>query len=85
MVYDIIGVQKVEYDKKDGSGHVSGVNLYICSNIPSDRGVGVAVTREYINSNKWDSTWGLGKFDIEYSKSFNGNAYISAIQKVIEK
>lgn len=85
MVYDVIGVQRVEYDKKDGSGHVSGVNLFICSNIPSERGVGVAVTREYIHANKWDRSWGLGKYDIEYSRSFNGNAYISAIQKVIEK
>lgn len=82
MVYDVIGVQKVEYDKKDGSGHVSGINLFICSNIPPERGEGVAVTREYISSSKWVNGWGLGKYDIEYSKSFNGNAYISAIQKV---
>ena len=84
MVYDVIGVQKVEYDKKDGTGHVSGVNLFVCSNIPSDRGQGVSVTREYISSQKWDSSWGLGKYDIEYSRAFNGNAYISAISKVVE-
>ena len=52
MVYSVIGFQRVEYDKKDGSGHVSGVNLYIATDIPKDRGEGVAVTREYVKSDK---------------------------------
>lgn len=82
MIYDIIGLQKVDYDKKDGSGHVSGVNLFIASDIPLDRGQGVAVVKEYVNTSKFDIKQGIGKYDIEYAKGFNGNAYISKITKV---
>lgn len=82
MIYDVIGFQRVEYDKKDGSGHVSGVNLFIASTIPEDRGQGLAVTREYVKSDKWDKDYTVGKYDIEYSKGFTGNAFISRITKV---
>lgn len=84
MIKQIIGVQKVEYDKKDG-GHVSGVNLFISTDIPSERGEGVAVEREYLSTSKLQE-FGVfptcGTYDIEYSKSFDGRAYIAAINKV---
>lgn len=82
MIYDIIGIQRVDYDKKDGSGHVSGVNLFISTDIPKDRGEGVAVSREYVSGSKFDLSQGVGKYDIEYAKGFNGNAYIAKITKV---
>lgn len=82
MVYDVVGFQKVEYDKKDGSGHVSGINLFISSDIPKDRGEGIAVVKEYVKPTLFDCSWGLGKFDIEYAKGFNGSAYIAKITKV---
>ena len=50
MIKQIVGFQRVEYDKKDGSGHVSGANLYIAVPIPEDRGSGLAVERVYVGS-----------------------------------
>ena len=82
MVYEVLGFQRVEYDKKDGSGHVSGVNLFIGSSIPADRGQGIAVTKEYVKSSLWDKDFTVGQYDIEYARGFNGNAYISRINKV---
>lgn len=81
MVYDVVGFQKVEYDKKDGSGHVSGVNLFISTDIPADRGEGIAVSKEYVKPSifPYDS---IGKYDIEYAKGFNGSAYIASITKI---
>lgn len=81
MVYDVVGFQKVEYDKKDGSGHVSGINLFIATDIPSDRGEGIAVAKEYVKPSifPYDD---IGKYDIEYAKGFNGAAYIARITKI---
>lgn len=81
MVYDVVGFQKVEYDKKDGSGHVSGINLFIGTDIPSDRGQGLAVVKEYVKTNvfPYEET---GKYDIEYAKGFNGSAYIARVTKI---
>ena len=82
MVYDVVGYQRVEYDKKDGSGHVSGVNLFIASEIPKDRGQGVAVSKEYVKSSLLPAGFSIGKYNIEYAKGFNGTAYLSSIEKV---
>ena len=52
MIVEIIGIQKVDYEKKDGSGRVQGNTIYIARDIPSDRGCGVAVEKEYISGNQ---------------------------------
>ena len=82
MIKSIIGLQKVEYDKKDGSGHVSGMNVFIGSDIPADRGVGCAVEREYISSKNLPTNISLGQADIEYGKNFDGKAFISSITMI---
>lgn len=82
MVCEVIGIQRVEYDKKDGSGHVSGVNLFIATPIPSDRGSGVAVTREYVSSAKFPKDLGCGTYDIDYGKSYTGNAFINSVTPI---
>lgn len=81
MVYDVVGFQKVEYDKKDGTGHVSGINVFIATDIPSDRGKGIAVAKEYVKSSLFPYDE-VGKYDIEYAKGFNGSAYIAKITKI---
>ena len=82
MVKSIVGIQKIEYDKKDGTGHVSGVNIFIASDIPSDRGTGIAVEREYLGSSKVPDDLCLGDWDIEYAKSYTGSAYIERLTKI---
>jgi len=82
MVVEIIGIQKVDYEKKDGTGRVQGNTIYIARDIPSELGTGVYVDREYISGNKFDLTKGCGTYDIEYNKSFNGSAYIANLTKL---
>lgn len=82
MICDIIGIQKVDYEKKDGSGRVQGNTIFIARDIPSDKGVGVAVDKEYISGNKFDLSKGCGAYDIEYNKAFNGSAYIAGLTKI---
>ena len=82
MVVEIIGIQNVDYEKKDGSGRVQGNTIFIARDIPSDMGSGVAVSREYVSGNKFDLSKGCGTYDIEYNKAFNGSAYIAAITKL---
>lgn len=82
MIKEIIGLQKVEYDKKDGSGHVSGMNIFIGTKIPDDRGSGLAVEREYLATKNLPVNLSLGSADIEYAKSFDGKAYIERIEMV---
>lgn len=82
MIKTIVGLQKVEYDKKDGSGHVSGMNIFIGSEIPSDLGAGLAVEKEYLSSKKVPANITLGTADIEYGKDFYGKAYIANITMV---
>lgn len=82
MIYEIVGFQRVEYDKKDGTGHVSGVNLFVAKNIPTDRGQGIAVDREYVKSSLLPENFTIGTYDIEYAKTYSGQAYIANISKV---
>ena len=82
MVYQVVGFQRVEYDKKDGSGHVSGVNLFISSDIPNDRGKGIAVVKEYVSGSKVPKDLDIGAYDIEYAKGYNNSAYIANITKI---
>ena len=82
MVKEIVGFQRVEYDKKDGSGHVSGVNLFIAAPIPTDRGSGMAVDKVYVSSKKIPENFGVGTYDIEYDIDYQGKGYISKITAV---
>lgn len=82
MIKQIVGFQRVEYDKKDGSGHVSGANLYIAVPIPEDRGSGLAVERVYVGSKKLPSPLMVGDYDIEYDVDYQGKGYISRIVKI---
>lgn len=82
MVKEIVGIQKVEYDKKDGSGHVSGANLYIAVPIPTDRGQGMAVDRVYVSSQKLPKDFKIGRYNVEYDVDYQGKGYISEIKPV---
>ena len=82
MIKEILGFQRVEYDKKDGSGHVSGVNLFIGTPIPSDRGQGYACDKVYVKSSLFPEGWSVGSYDVEYDVGFEGKAYISKITAV---
>lgn len=83
MVCDVIGFQRVEYDKKDGSGHVSGVNLFLSVPFKKDEGVGVNVIKEFVKPDLFPIGSDLGSYDVEYTKNpFNGLAYIANITRL---
>ena len=82
MIKQIVGFQRVEYDKKDGTGHVSGAHLYIAVPIPQDRGDGIAVERVYVGSKRLPSPLMVGDYDIEYDVDYQGKGYISRIVKI---
>lgn len=82
MIKEIVGFQRIEYDKKDGSGHVSGAYLYIAVPIPQDRGSGLAVDRVYLSSKKLPDELKVGTYDIDYDVDYQGKGYISKITAV---
>lgn len=82
MKIEIIGLEKVSYDKADGK-HVEGYNINYVEplNPPS---VGLRCSRDYVSANNLPDNLRLGDAEVFFGRGFNGNAYISNIQ-MIEK
>lgn len=79
MKVTIVGIENVDYTKKDGT-KVSGKNVHYTT--PLSNGIGVTVGTEYISSRYIFEDIVLGDYEFFYGKTRTGQAYLSGYNKV---
>lgn len=78
-VAKVLGIEKVEYTKKDGT-QVSGFNINIGEEIDPKYGEGLKVSREYIAKARIIGDLELGcDVDLSFGRGFDGKAYLSEV------
>lgn len=80
MEVEILGIEKVDYTKKDGT-HVSGYNINYGTPIDEKFGEGLRVTREYVASSRVQGELKVdSKALVTFGRGFDGQAYLSGVQ-----
>ena len=80
MEVTILGIEKVDYTKKDGT-HVSGYNINYGTELDSKYGEGLRVSREYISSSRVKGELKVGcKALVSFGRGFDDKAYLSGLE-----
>lgn len=80
MEVEILGFEKVDYTKKDGT-HVSGYNISYGVSLDPKYGEGLRVTREYVSSRNVKGDLKVGcKALITFGRGFDDKAYLSGVE-----
>ena len=80
MEVEILGIEKVEYTKKNGD-QVSGYNINYGSPIDSKYGEGLRVSREYVSKQRVKGELKVGaKAIVTFGRGFDDKAYLSGLE-----